>query len=69
MIARRDEITYYQSTFYRENYHKVLTGLIVEAIIILVLIVGILYTTIFRASPHFYVTTTSGQILLLPKGT
>ena len=68
MIARRDEITYYQSIFYRESYHKVLTWLIVEAVIILALIVGILYYIVFEPRQHFYITTTSGQIMLLPKG-
>jgi hypothetical protein len=68
MIAKRSEITLYQSIFYRDNYHKVLNWLIVEAVIILCLILGILFYIFFVPPTHYYITTTSGQIMLLPRG-
>ena len=68
MIAKRSEITLYQSIFYRDNYHKVLNWLIVEAVLILCLILGILFYIFFVPPTHYYITTTSGQIMLLPKG-
>ncbi|MES2218105.1 MAG: hypothetical protein V4501_06815 [Pseudomonadota bacterium] len=68
MIAQRSEITLYQSIFYRDQYYKVLNWLVVEAVIIICLIMAILYFIFFHPGQHFYITTTSGQIMLLPKG-
>jgi hypothetical protein len=68
MIAQRSEVTFYQSIFYREQYYKVLRWLMLEAVIILGLILAILYYIFFQPGTHYYITTTSGQIMLLPKG-
>jgi len=50
MIAKRSEITLFQSIFYRDSYYKVLRCLLVEAVIILCLIAAILYYIFFSAS-------------------
>jgi hypothetical protein len=68
MIAKRSEISLYQSIFYRDQYYKVLRWLILEAVVILGLILVILYYILFQPGTHYYITTTSGQIMLLPKG-
>lgn len=68
MIANRHEVPRLQSIFYRDSYHKVLNWLLVEACIMLGLIIAILYVVFFEPTPHFYVTTSSGQIMSLPPG-
>ena len=67
MISKRSEMSFYQSIFYRDNYHKMLNWLLLEAVIILGLIAAILLYVFFVPATHYYITTTSGQILLLPK--
>jgi hypothetical protein len=68
MIGNRNEMSFYQSIFYRDNYYRILNWLIVEAVIILLLIATILFYIFFQPATHYYITTTSGQIMLLPKG-
>jgi hypothetical protein len=68
MIATRAETPHYQSIFFRNNYHRVLRWLILEAIIILGLIAVILYYIFFRPPTNYYVTTTSGQVIHLAAG-
>lgn len=65
MIANRYEIPHFQSAFYRDQYHKILRMLILEALIMICLILAILYYIFFQPNVHYYITTTSGQIRLL----
>ncbi|MDR3492492.1 MAG: hypothetical protein P4M12_10735 [Gammaproteobacteria bacterium] len=63
MIGTRSDIARLQSDFYRDCYHMVLKWLMVECIIILLLIVGIIYFVVTHPSPHYYATTSTGQII------
>jgi hypothetical protein len=52
MIGNRNEMSFYQSIFYRDNYYRILNW----------------FYIFFQPATHYYITTTSGQIMLLPKG-
>lgn len=63
MIGRKHELARLQSDFYRDNYYKMLRGIIVSAVVIILLILAIIYYVIFMAPPQYYGTATSGQII------
>ncbi len=63
MIGRKHELVRLQSDFYRDNYHKLLRGIIVLAFVILFLTVAIIRYVLFTVPPQYYGTATSGQII------
>lgn len=65
MIGRRDEIPRLQSDFYRDKYYMALSWLFGSIMIILLLILTMVYLLLFSASPDYYASTTTGQIIKL----
>ncbi len=60
MVGRQARL---QSDFYRDNYRKLMKGLIIFVAIMLILIAMIIYLVFFRPTPPFFATTTTGQII------
>lgn len=52
-----------QSDFYRDNYYKILKGILLALIVIMLLVLAIIYFVVFTAPPQYYGTATSGQII------
>jgi hypothetical protein len=63
MIGRKHQLARLQSDFYRDNYYKMLRGIMVSAVVIFLLIIAIIYYVLFTAPPQYYGTATSGQII------
>lgn len=63
MIGRKHELARLQSDFYRDNYYKMLRGIMLSAVVITLLICAIIYYVVFTAPPQYYGTATSGQII------
>lgn len=65
MIGQRQQIPRFQSTLYRDSYYKILRAFFVSIGIILLLILGILYLILLPASPRYFASTTTGQLIEL----
>lgn len=63
MITDRLRNPRYHSDFYRDNYYKMLNGLVVSCFIILLLIAAIVYFILFRAEPNYYGSSLGGQLI------
>jgi hypothetical protein len=63
MIGKRYEQPKFYSNFYRDQYHKMLRRLIVLSVLILLLTLGIIYYLFYPGAPHYYASTTTGQII------
>lgn len=57
------EVARMQSDFYRDQYHKILLGLIISGGIMLLLIALIIYFMLFTNPPQYYASTTTGRII------
>jgi uncharacterized membrane protein len=55
----------FQSDFYRDNFHKLLTLVVLEVFIVVGLLVAIIWVIFAQPVSQFYATTTSGNILPL----
>lgn len=66
MIGRRSEIAWLQSSFYRDQFRKMVRWLLYAVIIILVLIAAIIYSVLFQPQQDYYANTTEGRILNMP---
>jgi hypothetical protein len=65
MIGRKYELVDRHSDFYRDYYYKLLRGIGVLSVVLLLLIVAIIYQVFFTASPSYYGSAASGQIISL----
>jgi hypothetical protein len=65
MLGKRYEQPKFQSNFYRDQYHRILRGLIVLSVFILLLSLGIIYYLLYPEAPHYYASTTTGQIITM----
>ena len=63
MIGDRRKSASYQSTFYRDYYHKILNGIIFCCLLILLLTGVIVYFVLFHPPYNYYATTLGGQII------
>lgn len=63
MIGKRYEQPKFYSNFYRDQYHKMLRRLIILSVLILLLTLGIMYYLFYPEAPHYYGSTTTGQII------
>lgn len=63
MIGDRKQQARFQSTFYRDNYHKVLNGLIYLNILSILVIIAIIYFILFHPATEYYATTPTGKII------
>lgn len=61
--SHKHEVARLQSDFYRNQYYKILTGLIISGLIILLLIALIIYHLLFTQPATYYASTTTGRIL------
>lgn len=66
MIAPRKDIARLQSTFYRDQYHKLMNILIVCMLIMFGLVAAIIYDVLHKAPLSYYANTTEGEILDMP---
>ncbi len=57
------ELIRLRNNFYRDNYRKVVTALLVALIAIIVLVCGIVYLVMDRPAPTYFATTDSGNII------
>lgn len=69
MQVRGQEDARLQSDFYRDKFRKTLRWLIVSIATMLILILAIIYTILFRPEPTYYANTTDGIILAMPPPT
>ena len=65
MIGDKEQIARLQSDFYRDSYYKVIKWFYIEAVIMILLILAILYHIIIHPEQRFYATTTNGQLIHL----
>lgn len=73
MIGNRQQLARLQSDFYRDQYHKILTALLISTGIILIFVATIIYFVLFTTLPLYYGSTTTGRIIpmvpIQPTGT
>ncbi len=63
MLSQRHENPRLQSDFYRDNYRKILRGLLVSIVGMIFLLAIIIYLVLFKPLPSYYATTPDGQII------
>lgn len=61
----RLELVKSRKGFYRDNYNRVCTALLMTLLIIFILSLFVLYFTIFYPTPDFYATAQNGQLTRL----
>ncbi|OJA00452.1 type IV secretion protein IcmL [Rickettsiella grylli] len=61
----RLELVKSRKGFYRDNYNRVCTALLMTLLIIFILSLFVLYFTIFSPTPDFYATAQNGQLTRL----
>ena len=66
MLGRPHEIARLQSDFYRDQFRKMLRGLMICLIIIYILLAAIIYALFTQPSNRYYANTLDGQILAMP---
>jgi len=67
MLGSRQEIARLNSDFYRDQFHKILRGVMVSVMIIFLLIAALTYVIFFyQPSLQYYANTTDGKILNMP---
>lgn len=63
MLAPRHAIAKLHSDFYRDQYYRLLHGLMVLVVIMYLLLGIIVYLILFQPASSFYASTTNGKIL------
>ena len=63
MIGKRYEQPKFYSNFYRDQYHKMLRRLMILSVFILLLTLTVIYYIFNPEAPHYYASTTTGQII------
>lgn len=64
-MGNRIELLKSRKGFYRENYNRVCTALIVSLLIILLLSAFVIYLTIFSPTPDLYASAQDGSLTRL----
>lgn len=59
------ELVRLRNNFYRDNYRRVMTLLLVMMLVLLCLIGTLIYVVLHRPEPKYYATTQSGHVLQL----
>lgn len=67
MLGRRHEIAWLQSDFFRDQFRKMITWLIMSIVIIFMLLATVMYLIFSKPAPTYYANTTSGKMLNMPK--
>jgi hypothetical protein len=65
MVGQKYEIARTRAELHRDNYRKLLRGLIFLNIIILLLIVANIYVIFYQPTPTYYATTSTGLVIKL----
>jgi len=63
MIGNRHDIPRLQSDMFRNAYYKILRLLFVNAGLVLLLVLSIIYMLLFAENPQYYASTTDGEII------
>ena len=63
MIGKRYEQPKFYSNFYRDQYYKMLRRLMILSVLILCLTLALIYYLLYPEAPHYYASTTTGQII------
>jgi intracellular multiplication protein IcmL len=64
-VGNRIELLKSRKGFYRDNYNRVCTALLLTLFIILMLSGTVIYLTIFTPTPDFYASSQDGKLVRL----
>lgn len=64
-MGNRIELLKSRKGFYRENYNRVCTALLLSLVVILLLSAIVIYLAIFSPTPDLYATTQDGSLTRL----
>lgn len=67
MISARHENARLQSDFYRDQFRKISTWLVVSMLINIILIGVIIYYVLLKPAPVYYANTIAGKIMNMPR--
>lgn len=67
MIGQRYQKAELQSTFYRNNFRRMVNALTFTVSTMVIMILVILYLILVKHTPHYYVMTDEGKIISLTK--
>lgn len=65
MLGRRYQIAKLQSNFYRDQFRRIMSWLVLELLVMLLLSILILYHVFFPPEQKYYANTTEGRVLPL----
>ena len=64
-MGNRIELLKSRKGFYRDNYNRVCSALLLTLFVILILSVSVIYLCIFTPTPDFYASSQDGKLVRL----